>query len=261
VTRGIVPFAAAVVLSGCALKGDVRRVEREVVALRAEAARADTARAVEFERLTALVAALHDSLGRQQVRLADALQENQGVLRSDLIEIQRQLLQLQELTGQSQQRLSDLRRQFEQRAQQPPTEAGSTGALPATQQGGVGPTELFELSLQQLRRGSPQTARSGFEKFLQDFPTNERTVDAVFFIGESWGAAAPDSAAPAYERVARDWPDSPRAPSALYKLGLLAEQRGDAAQARTFYQRVLSGYPRSDEAALARDKLGAGGRQ
>jgi len=56
------------------------------------------------------------------------------------------------------------------------------------------------------------------------------------------------------------YPNSPRAPSALYKLGLLAEQRGDKAAARTFYARVLAGYPRSDEANLARDKLQTLGR-
>lgn len=250
----LVPFAAAVVLSGCALKGDVRRVEREVASLRIATARADSARAVELERLITLVAALHDSVGQQQVRLAEALATGQGVLRADMLEVQRQLLQLQELTGQSQQRLTELRRQLEQRAQQPPLEsAGPAGGAA----GGPGPTELFELSLQQLRRGSPQTARAGFQKFLEDYPAHERVPDAVYFIGEAWGPAAPDSAAAAYERVAREWPDSPRAPAALYKLGLLAEQRGDVAQARTFYQRVLSGYPRSEEAALAREKLQA----
>jgi TolA-binding protein len=41
----------------------------------------------------------------------------------------------------------------------------------------------------------------------------------------------------------------------LYKLGLLAEQRGDRVGARAFYARVIAGYPRSDEANLARDKL------
>jgi len=47
---------------------------------------------------------------------------------------------------------------------------------------------------------------------------------------------------------------SPRAPSALYKLGLLAEQRGDKATARTFYSRVITVYPRSPEADLAAAK-------
>jgi TolA-binding protein len=43
-----------------------------------------------------------------------------------------------------------------------------------------------------------------------------------------------------------------RAASALYKLGHLAEQRGDRAAARTYYSRVIAGYPRSPEADLAR---------
>jgi TolA-binding protein len=41
----------------------------------------------------------------------------------------------------------------------------------------------------------------------------------------------------------------------LYKLGLLAERRKDLEVARGFYQRVVRDYPRSDEAALARDRL------
>lgn len=58
----------------------------------------------------------------------------------------------------------------------------------------------------------------------------------------------------------KTYPNSPRAPSALYKLGLLAEQRGDKPAARTYYARVVAGYPRSDEANLARDKLQRLGR-
>jgi TolA-binding protein len=49
--------------------------------------------------------------------------------------------------------------------------------------------------------------------------------------------------------------DSPRAPTALYRLGLMAEQEGDIDQARVYYERVVTGYPRSDAAELARAKL------
>jgi TolA-binding protein len=55
-----------------------------------------------------------------------------------------------------------------------------------------------------------------------------------------------------YDELVRVYPNSPRAASALYKQGLLAEQRGDRAAARTFYSRVIAGYPRSPEADLAR---------
>src|SRR2546426_10797672 len=69
-----------------------------------------------------------------------------------------------------------------------------------------------------------------------------------------------NSAAGVYQQVVKTHPNSPRAPAALYKLGLLAEQRGDKAAARTYYARVIAGYPRSDEANLARDKLQRLGR-
>jgi TolA-binding protein len=55
-------------------------------------------------------------------------------------------------------------------------------------------------------------------------------------------------------------PGSARVAPSLFKLGLLAEQRGDRAQARTYFQRVVAEFPRSDEAALARDKLSASGQ-
>jgi tol-pal system protein YbgF len=114
---------------------------------------------------------------------------------------------------------------------------------------------MYEMSLQQYRRGSLATARLGFQEFLRAYPQHERAPDALFYVGETFAREAPDSAAAVYESVVRQYPRSSRAPSALYKLGLLAEQRGDRAAARGYYSRVIAGHPRSDEAALARDKL------
>lgn len=247
-------IAVVVVLSGCALKGDVRRVERQLQTMQEEAARADSARAVDLARLADLLEALGDTVAVHR----QSLTVLRGELRTDLTEIERQLVQIQELTGQSQQRLSELRSQMEQRPAPPPVTASGqpAGAGADTVESDVpGPNQLYELGLQQLRRGSPQSARLAFDQLLTSYPQHERIPDALFFIGESWGTAAPDSAAPAYERVVKDFPNSIRAPGALYKLGLLAERRGDREGARVYYQRVLADYPRSEEAALARDKL------
>src|ERR1044072_2827944 len=111
---------------------------------------------------------------------------------------------------------------------------------------------MYDLSLQQFRRGSLATARVGFREFLRVYPIHERAADALFYVGETWAHENADSAAAVYQQVVKSDPNSPRAPSALYKLGLLAEQRGDKAAARTFYSRVIAGYPRSPEADLAR---------
>lgn len=261
---GLLVLAAGAVLSACALKGDVRRVETQVEALRADrahadsvAARADSARAVEVARVIRMLRAVQESLGLEQHRLV--LME--GGIRSDLTDVQRQLVQVQELTGQSQQRLTELRSQLEQRSQTPLT-AGASAAPPdttaATEQQ-PGPEQLYDISLQNWRRGSTATARLGFQKFLSDYPKDDRAPDAEYFLGETWAGENADSAAAAYRAVVKNFPDSKRAASSLYKLGLLAEQRGDRAGARVFYARVVAGYPQSQEAALARDKLRAQG--
>jgi tol-pal system protein YbgF len=243
--------AVAVVLSGCALKGDVRRVERQLQAMQEESARTDSARAFDLARLADLLDAIGDSLTGHQRSLTVL----RGELRSDVTDITRQLVQIQELTGQSQQRLSELRAQLEQRPAVPLTAAGGEQPAAAPAEGLPGPNQLFALGLEQLRRGSPQAARMAFEQLVASYPDHERVADTWYFIGESWGTAAPDSAAAAYERVVQQHTTSPRVPGALYKLGLLAERRGDRDAARVYYQRVLADYPRSEEAALAREKL------
>jgi len=250
--------------AGCALKGDVRKVELQVEALRAERARAEAERAAQVDSLRALLVTVQQALAAQQAYLV----QMRGDVRTDLVAVQQQLVQVQELTGQSQQRLSELRARIEERAQQPVPPVDTTGRPagggppggPSGNPGGPGPDQLYDLSLQQFRRGSLGTARLGFREFLRLYPTHERAPDALFYLGETWGGESADSAAAVYQQVVKTYPNSSRAPAALYKLGLLAEQRSDKAAARTYYARVIAGYPRSDEANLARDKLQRLGR-
>src|SRR3989454_10770404 len=238
--------------AGCALKGDVRKVELQVQALQADLAKSDAARAAERDTILAAVRLLQQALATQQAYLV----QMRGDLRTELLSVQQQLVSVQELTGQSQQRLTELRSRIESRAQQADqgvaAPAGGAPVGPSGNTAGPGPDQMYDLSLQQYRRGSLSTARLGFREFLRVFPTHERAPDALFYIGESFEQSAPDSAAAVYDQVVKTYPKSPRAPSALYKQGLLAEQRGDKALARTFYSRVIAGYPRSPEADLAR---------
>jgi tol-pal system protein YbgF len=243
-------FALALGLTaGCALKGDVRKVELQVQALQADLASSNAQRAAERDTTLAAIRLLQQALSTQQSYLV----QMRGDLRTELQSVQQQLVAVQELSGLSQQRITELRSRLESRAQ--PSDPGAAPGAPVGPSGnpaGPGPEQMYEVSLQQYRRGSLATARLGFREFLRVFPTHERAADALFYIGESFEQAAPDSAAAVYDQLVRSHAKSPRAPSALYKLGLLAEQRGDRATARTFYSRVIAGYPRSPEADLAR---------
>jgi tol-pal system protein YbgF len=246
--------------AGCALRGDVRKVELQVEAVRGELARVEAARRADTDSLVRVLTTLHQTLAAQQ----RYLEQLRGEMKTDLLAVQRSLVTIQELTGQSQRLLSEQRRRLDDAARRPvpSVDSGATGVLvgPSGNPAGPGPDQVYELSLQQLRRGSPGTARLGFREFLKLFPTHELAPDALFYVGETFASENPDSAAAVYEQVVRTHPNSPRAPAALYKLGLNGEQRGDVASARTYYARVVAGYPRSDEANLARDKLQRLGR-
>ena len=249
-------------LAACATSGDVRRVGNEVALLRAESARQDSASAVRLGEIIRLQQRIMDSLGL-------AVRSLRGDTQQDLYNIEQQLVQLQELTGQSQQRLTELRTQLEARqaeiaaanaSQPPPAAAGDTARPAAPAPPAASADEMYEASVAQLRRGSTATARTGFRQLLQAYPNSERVPDAVYFLGQSFAAENPDSAGFYYKQVVDKYPQSQRASAALYNLGLLAERRKDGAGARAVYQRLVMDYPGSGEAALARDRLTALGR-
>lgn len=224
-------------------------------------ARADSARAdffdLAFQQMFALQGQIMDSLEARDRRFASF----SGTVRSDMTEVQRQLMQIQELTGQSQARLAEMQRRLGERERRPVAvqpQGDSTATDVAAPAGAPSPSEIYDVAIQQLSRGSPQTARTAFRLLVEQYPTHELAGDAQFNIGESWQSSEPDSAAAAYELVVQKYPNSRRAPTALYRLGTLAEQRGDMEAARVYYERVVSGYPRSDEAELARAKLNPG---
>ena len=261
----LVAVAVLGLVTGCALKGDVRRVELQVTALRADLTRSDSVRRAERDSTLAVIAAVQAALAAQQSFLV----QMRGDLRTDLLNVQQQMVSVLENTGLSQQRLTELRtrilEQQQQVANQPatgaaPPPAGGPPVGPSGNPAGPGPDQMYDLAFQQFRASRYATARLGFREFLKVYPSNERVPDALFYLGETFAQQSPDSAAAVYDQLVKQFPNSPRAPSALYKLGLFAEHRGDKAAARIFYVRVTTGYPRSDEANLARDRLQRLGR-
>lgn len=252
--RGALLGVTMLVAAGCATKGMVRQVETQVHVLRAENARQDSARAAELGRVIRLQQQVMDSLNqsRQALRLLDVK------LGNDLTDVLRQLLAIQEMTGQSQRQLSVLKAQLDARAEAqdarpiaPPTD--STAAVTAPPPASA--DQLYQGALEQHRRGSMLTARRAFQDFLQQYPAHPYVPDALHFLGETFETSAPDSAAVRWTEVLTRFPRSARAPESLFKIGLLAERRGDAAAARAAFQRLVKEYPRSEHAELARDRL------
>jgi tol-pal system protein YbgF len=232
----------------------VRRLEEQLTTMQDESNHRDSMLAAQLTQVLALQRQAGDSLAAVEANLRAFRGESLG----QLYDVQKQLLQVQELAGQSTRRLNELRGDLDARGQQlsgpAPAAGGASGANNASA------VQMYEASLQQLRRGSTGTARAGFRQFLEQYPTAPEAADAVYFIGESFSTEAPDSAATYYAQVADKYPSSPRAASALYRLGSMAESAKDTTAARGYYQRLITKYPTSNEAALARDRLKALGQ-
>ena len=242
--RAALAAVAFPLLAGCiATKQDIRDLQ---LGMASQQARQDSMVAVLIARTEAML----DSLSDQNIRL-------RGDLANRLVAIDRQLVQIQELSGQNQAQLGALRRQVDTAAEEARrAQAAAQRADAAPQEEAADPQELFDAALAALRRGSVATARGGFEEFLRAAPEHRLAPDAQYNIGQSYeqGRDVP-AAITAYERVLSEYSTSARAPAALLRIGRLELGRGNRTQARTRLNQVVQRFPRSPEAAEARTEL------
>jgi tol-pal system protein YbgF len=251
--------AAALLACGClASKRDVFMLQNQLSSMQAASARADSAQRMRVEALLSAVSVSNDSVRAISARLARL----QSTVATDHYEMGRELLQIQELTGQSQRRLQELRASLEERNQNagvavPPGTPDSAQPAPP----GPGPAQLFQSSLDQMRRGSMRVARSGFEQLLQQYPNSEDAPEAMIYIAATYASERNQVAADSvYGLVVQRYPSSPKAATALYKQALSMREAGRITQARAAFERIIKDYPRSDEAELARAQLRTLGR-
>jgi tol-pal system protein YbgF len=251
----LAPLSAVLAASTTAClasKGDVRVLQDELRALRSSIAQADTARRAQTDTAFMLITRANDSLRIFSTRFA-AFQAN---VTGGMYDMNRQLLQIQELSGQGQRRLQELRASME--ARNDAMNAVPASATPDTTKpvAGPGPAQLFQIAFDQMQRGSFGVARSGFQELMDKYPTFEEVPSAQLYIGQSFAeeknAAAADSV---YQLVVAKYPQSKAAPTALYKYALSLIAQKKTAPARGALNRIVKEYPNSDEASLARDLL------
>ncbi len=243
---------AGAALSGCATKHDVRDLEAQILTLQA---RQDSTSRLLLRQNRELLDSVRAT--------TDLLVRVRGDLGHQLLNLEQQLVQVQELTGQGQRRLQELNQQLEQNRQQltgPPGDTGAApppggGAAPGTSGAPSNAADLYALAQTQLRNGANQTARMAFQQLIRSFPGDSLAAAAQLGIAESYTGEDPDRAQREFDRVVELYPSSSRAPTALLEAASLLEDRGNVARARAYLQRILARYPRSPEAAQARRRL------
>lgn len=249
-------LACAILAStGCfASKTDFLKLQDEFTASRATSNAADSAQAEQLASVSRSLRALADSiasLNRKVTALRSTSETELAAMRQDIS-------QLQDLSGQSEHRLREMRAALEEKRPEPApvTDIPPGGTVPAGSSVGPGPAQLLQAGRDQLLKGGNASARSAFDELVSRYPNSEYAPEAIFYTAQSYAqernTASADSV---YVVLIARFPNSPRVATAMYKRAQTMQTARRTAQARQLYQEIIKRFPRSDEAALAEERL------
>ncbi len=261
---GTAPWAALLLPLVCAscffaTKQDIDRLQADIGGTRASSSAADSVQRAQLIEVSRSVRTLNDSISALSRRMAAI----RTATESDMTAMRENISQLQDLSGQSEQRLRDMRAALEEKRQQQQQDQATVGAAipdstgflsaPAT---GPGPLQLLQAGRDQLLKGGNASARSAFNELITKYPKSEYVPEAMFYTAQAYAAERNLTAADAeYSSLIAKYPTSPRVPTAMYKRALQLQAGKRNPEARKLYQDIIKRFPRSDEAALADERL------
>jgi tol-pal system protein YbgF len=243
--------------NGCffATKQDIDRLQQDIVGTRATSNAVDSVQRAQLIEVSRTMRSLDDSIASLSKRLAAMRTASEG----DMTAMREDISQLQDLSGQSEQRLRDMRATLEEKRQ---ADAGAivdtSGGAAVAPSSGPGPLQLLQAGRDQLLKGGNVSARAAFKDLITKYPTSEYVPEAMFYTAQAYAAERNMDAADAeYSQLITRYPNSPRVPTAMYKRALQLQATKKTADAKKLYQDIIKRFPRSDEAALADERLQA----
>lgn len=117
-------------------------------------------------------------------------------------------------------------------------------------------TSRYEEAYGAFKNKKYKQAREKFEVFIKEFPKDELTDNAHYWIAETYYSEQDfEGAILSYETLLKKYPDSQKAPGALYKQGLSFIEIGDRKTGKVILEQLIERYPKSREAELAKKQL------
>ncbi|MEO0293752.1 MAG: tol-pal system protein YbgF [candidate division WOR-3 bacterium] len=139
------------------------------------------------------------------------------------------------------------------------TRGRAKSAVPDTGEGASIPPEAritYESAYLNYVKGNYSEAISGFKSYLKVAPNSSLSDNALYWIGECYYAMGKmQEAVDTFNELKNVYPESNKVPTALYKIGLIYKEAKDLKTARMYFERVLTEFPNSPEANLAKTQL------
>jgi tol-pal system protein YbgF len=129
-------------------------------------------------------------------------------------------------------------------------------STPSKQNGEVDRTKAYETAYQAFKDKKFKEARERFGSFIKDYPQNELTDNAQFWIAEAYYAEKDyEGAVLAYETLIKKYAGSEKTSGALLKQGFAFVEIGDVKTGKAILSRLVEKFPDSNEAGLAKKKI------
>ena len=118
------------------------------------------------------------------------------------------------------------------------------GTIIAAVPGIPGPREDFDAAQAQLKQGQYEAAEQGFRGFMQKYPRDRLTPDAIFYLGESYFQRRRHrEAAEQFLKLSTDHAKAARAPEGMLRLGMSLNSLGAKEQACATFNEIPRRYP------------------
>lgn len=117
-------------------------------------------------------------------------------------------------------------------------------------------SDIYIEAYEDYKSGKTQEAREKFKSILKDYPENEYTDNARFWIGETYYKDKDyENAILAYDELLRKNPDSNKTPDALLKQGLAFYAIKESDLGKITLEKLIKRFPNSEQAKIAKKRL------
>jgi tol-pal system protein YbgF len=119
------------------------------------------------------------------------------------------------------------------------------------------PEAMYQAAYSDVAAGRYSLARESFQTYLKHFPDTEVSDNAQYWIGECNYVTGDFAGAIAeFQKVIEVYPKGDKVPAALLKLGISYARLRNTEEANKYYRTLVQKYPKTPEAAAAKERLG-----
>jgi tol-pal system protein YbgF len=118
------------------------------------------------------------------------------------------------------------------------------------------PDSVYMKGLDTFKAGDMPAAREIFTKFLEQYPQHDLAANAHYWIGEThYSEKSYEPAILSFQEVIKNYPLKEKVPAAMLKQAMAFKAIDDTKSAKYVLKKLGEGFPKSEEAAKAKELL------